>query len=408
MSFFSSLVKGLSSAVTGNPLGVISMGMDFFSGQQAQASQNAYNQQYLQYLRDTNEQNYKMFQEQMDYNSRAADEAFRRQQLLAEQQNRFQTSQWHRENTYNDPSAQLERWTKAGFSPYSMLNSSANAGSIGASVSGASQGSAPQAQTASPIPMDPGQPLTSPVLAGLEAMKSFSQSVSGIYDSFVNTPTKIGNEGRKIAAEIGSIDWDSRLKSQLFGHRGRMNPLEFDIAELGYKFDKETYEARKESIDNNNRLTLAQEAQTLLSAESQRIANKYLDTSEQLRLSLMAARIYEAIEAGNLSKKRGQEALAHAWLLGAQAQGQEYDNKTKKAMSAYADKYASETILGLELANDKGFHEGDLKMLESRWFRLYGKTNETTGIAGMTDWTLGDHGDYGYPKDWRGNRAYRW
>lgn len=100
-------IFGIDDALAGGiaaGLGSLASGI-FGSG-----SQRSANEANLQIARETNAQNYKMFQEQLGFNERM----------------------YHENNMYNSPSAQVERFKQAGLNPYLMMSEGANAGNADA------------------------------------------------------------------------------------------------------------------------------------------------------------------------------------------------------------------------------------------------------------------------------------
>ena len=91
MGFWSTL--GSIGSVIASPIASIIGGL---IGSSVQSSANESN---LQATRETNEQNYKIFQEQLGYNS----------------------EMWNKQNAYNTPQAQRQRYEAAGINPYFAL-----------------------------------------------------------------------------------------------------------------------------------------------------------------------------------------------------------------------------------------------------------------------------------------------
>lgn len=106
------------------------LGKLFGAGASA-ASQAETNRTNLQIARETNEQNYKMFQEQLG----------------------FTEDMWNMQNAYNDPSQQMERFRNAGINPYMAMGV----------MNG---GNAEAVSTPSPNPAITGAPMQS-VLSGI-------------------------------------------------------------------------------------------------------------------------------------------------------------------------------------------------------------------------------------------------
>lgn len=64
-------------------------------------------------------------------------------QMLAEQQNKWNIEQWNRENEYNSPAAQMKRFVAAGLNPNALLGNMSNAPQLSGSLT-SGQGYSPQ------------------------------------------------------------------------------------------------------------------------------------------------------------------------------------------------------------------------------------------------------------------------
>lgn len=100
-------IFGIDDALAG---GIVAGLGSLASGIFGSSSQRSANEANLQIARETNAQNYKMFQEQLGFNERM----------------------YHENNMYNSPSAQVERFKQAGLNPYLMMSEGANAGNADA------------------------------------------------------------------------------------------------------------------------------------------------------------------------------------------------------------------------------------------------------------------------------------
>lgn len=127
---------------------ILSAGASLFGGLLGSSSNESANQTNLQIARETNEQNYKMFHEQQDWNE----------------------MMWNKMNAYNTPLMQKERLRAAGINPYAMLGSNGQ-GTMG-QVGLASSASPAPAQGAAVQPYD-----WSPSMAGVgRAIDSYFQN----------------------------------------------------------------------------------------------------------------------------------------------------------------------------------------------------------------------------------------
>lgn len=147
------LTGGLGSAISG----VVG---DLFGGIFGKSDAEKTAEMQMQIARETNEMNYKIWQEQRQ----------------------AEVDMWNMNNEYNTPEAQRQRLEDAGFSPYAMLG---QGGNIGTSSSAPSTGQAPTMQQAQ-IPFQ-----ESRFMQGLRAMQqttvsSLALSQAGLADSQSN------------------------------------------------------------------------------------------------------------------------------------------------------------------------------------------------------------------------------
>ena len=106
---------------------IVALGGALVNGFLSFFGQSSANKANLQIARETNAQNYKMFQEQLGWTE----------------------SMWNANNQYNTPTAQAERFRQAGFNPYLMM------------TEGANSGNADTVSTPSPNPAVTGAPMQS-------------------------------------------------------------------------------------------------------------------------------------------------------------------------------------------------------------------------------------------------------
>ncbi|MBO7731265.1 MAG: hypothetical protein J6S67_01880 [Methanobrevibacter sp.] len=127
---------------------------DLAVGKNVTDSNENINAQNIAMQRETNEQNYRMFQEQLGYN----------------------TKMWNDTNLYNSPEQQVLRLKQAGLNPYMMLDGSGN-------------GSGVAAQPATPSPQAMVAPHANPVMDA-NISSNVMNNVLSAADRFVNLLTK--------------------------------------------------------------------------------------------------------------------------------------------------------------------------------------------------------------------------
>lgn len=400
---------GVIGAAFGNGLGKIIGGEEDRSRADAAAQQQAeYNQQYLDYLNKTNEQNYAMWRDQNIWNRDMMREANRFQFNLQQNQQDYNTQMWHMNNAYNDPSAQRERWENAGFSPWTMAGG-AGGGLVSSSAPTSGQGSAHQAQGAQPLPMQAMQQLVSPKMIGLQALRELVDSGASAQKAMndsLRLPSDVAlanSQSALNAANASKAAQDVRRGKELLPYEKRIAAADANMKETDVDFTNATYMERKRSIELGNSIQAAQVAGLLLSNKAKSIENRYLDGISQARISLMAAEAFQAVENGNLSIARAKESVAHAFLMSAQAKGQLYDNKMKEELANIAKEYTNELFLSMALANDKLYVDGELTDVEHRYRSRYGFGESILNPVRDLDYWRTDIGFLKYDRSWRRN-----
>lgn len=144
---------------------MITGGVDLLGSLLGFGSNKSANEANIAMQRETNAQNYKMFQEQLQYN----------------------TDMWNKTNEYNDPSAQMKRLKEAGLNPYLALDKAASAGT-------ASMGSTP-----APSPAQIGAPIQP------EVSPSVMQHMSQIGSSAVDMYMKLVDADFKTAEKLAQL-----------------------------------------------------------------------------------------------------------------------------------------------------------------------------------------------------------
>lgn len=210
--------------------------------------------------KETNAQNYKIFQESKD----------------------FERESWNLNNAYNSPENQRALLESAGYNPYSLFEHSG------------SEGQTMTTPTASPMtnPSDAAfqSPLANGVSSGLSSASDAFAAGTSLMDleqSLRQSKAQIdylNSLKTKNDAEAAKINQDKKFDAWLFDTKDR-------ILNLTYK--NAFQDLINKTIEGNNlqqRLTLenkeiaSRTALNNLGIEQHQILNKYLDESEQLRL----------------------------------------------------------------------------------------------------------------------------
>lgn len=268
-------------------------GASALSGILGAYGQNSANNANLQAVRETNEQNYKIWQEQKEY----------------------QTGERLATQEYNTPAAQRARYEAAGINPYFALGQM-DAGNTQAMTSP----SAPQ--------MVPGQ--VQPVNYG--AM--FSEVGSSLANAATVESIGLDNESKKIdltykvsekilslekqKAEIKNINMDTEVKWKM------LSRIENEISQLQTTLD--ILRNTKGGIIEQNHLETVRKS---LENESIRLANRLQQLTINMnpwQVKQLKASIAEAMSRVNLNSKNANVAVAEYSLKLAQKRGVDISN----------------------------------------------------------------------------------
>lgn len=166
-----------AAAMTGIVGSAIGAGSSLIGGAASTAAQNAANKEIAQMNNAFNE---KMFDKQVAYNKEMYQQQLGDQWKfyndskqnawdLVENQQKFQTDMWNKNNEYNSASAQRDRLEAAGLNPYLMMNggSAGTAQTMSGSAGAAPSGAAPSGQGVTPPTATPYSVDYSGITAGL-------------------------------------------------------------------------------------------------------------------------------------------------------------------------------------------------------------------------------------------------
>lgn len=286
--------------------------------------------------------------------------AFNEKEALRARQ--FQLEMWNRENAYNTASAQRQRLSEAGLNPYLMMDGSS------AGIAG-STGSTSQATAAQPLQVNPMDYSSFANTLARSAEMSYQQQQSNAMVSNLQGQKDLAfAQANQI---FSNIDW------------GKLTP-EYKrwMRDTGVVRAQLNYDTDRQNLDNlrwTNKIQRAERTSLLLSNDSKRILNKYLDQSEQLRLNVSASQYYDMMAAGHLKYQQVKESIAKQILM--QKQGTWYDSMSDrnrldyKQALALADDYISamSTQYESQSAYNMGFgskgYEAGRRDAESKSFR---------------------------------------
>lgn len=296
----------------------------------------------------------------------------------------FQLEMWNRQNEYNSPSNQRKLRAEAGYNPY--LGYDSNTGVAG------STGSTSQAQAASPLAVNPEVYSELGSQLGRAGQMIYQERESNSRSKALQGEADVA---RAQALQVFSnIDW------------GKLSPdYRKWIRETGLQRAQLDYDTNKQNLQNlrwSNLIQKAERTNLLLSANTKRILNKYLDQSEQTRINVMAAQYYDMMASGHLKYQQCKESIAKQLLMA--KQGTWYDSMSDKNrldyrnalaladdyIAAMSTQYESQTAYNLgfgQKAQEAGRRDAESKSFKSlidRWNynkRYYEEGLHTIGIV---------------------------
>lgn len=297
----------------------------------------------------------------------------------------FQLEMWNKQNEYNSPANQRILRAEAGYNPY--LGYDSNTGVAG------STGSTSQASAAPPLSVNPEVYSELGSQLGRAGQMLYQERESNAHTKALQGQADVA---RAQAMQVFSnIDW------------GKLSP-EYKkwMRETGLQRAQLDYNTNQQNLENlrwTNKIQQAQRIDLLLSNQSKRILNKYLDQSEQLRLNVMAAQYYDLMAAGHLKYQQCKESIAKQILY--TKQGTWYDSMSDKnnldyrnalaladdfiaAMSTGYESQTSYNMGFIQKAQEAGLRDAESKSFRSlidRWNynkRYYEEGLNTIGVIG--------------------------
>ena len=228
----------------------------------------------------------------------------------AEKARQFQTEMWNKTNEWNSPKNIRNRLAEAGYNPYLGMDSSnvGNAGSVGSSSPASAappiqnnplQFDGIQNALATAIQMDNATKVSNAQISNLQGQKSLSDA--------------------QAADTLSNIDW-YKLTPE---YRNWLQTTGMTRAQLSLDTDQQNLE----NMRWINKIQRAQRTEILLSNETKRTINKYLDRSQFLQLNLMANQAFQAFSAGRLSLQQCKTQITEQFLNMAKTEGQNISNK---------------------------------------------------------------------------------
>ena len=247
----------------------------------------------------SNSQNMKINRINNEFNAREAEKA-----------RQYQTEMWNKTNEWNSPKNIRKRIEEAGYNPYLGMDSS-NVGTA-QSVGSSSSASAASPIQNNPIQFDGFQNALSTAIQMSNSTKVSNAEVS-------NLQGQKSLSDAKAADTLSNVDW-YKLTPE---YRNWLQTTGMARAQLSFNTDRQNLE----NMQWINKIQRAQRTDILLSNESKRIINKYLDKSQSLQLNLMANQAFQAFSAGRLSLQQCKTEVTKQLLNMAETEGKKISNK---------------------------------------------------------------------------------
>ena len=278
LSFASSLGSGFNFSSLLGPLGGAVGGIA--SGLLGYFSQREANKAMLESTRLTNEQNYKIWQEQQLHNKE-----------MFQMENRANIDMWERNNEYNSPTAQVERLRDAGLNAGILMN---GGNASGVSSSPASSAHA-QPATAPTMQGPPAEAFQNPTLMGLQ---QGLQSLIGL-SSALNQSQSMDMSKQLLPYTLKGFEHD--YKSKVIMNKS----MKFDLASKEAFF--ETQYMQQQMILDNMR---AQNAILHLDLKQKNLFLQYYPSQLLDEMALRSAQIVAYADSHNLSAKQIDEIIS--------------------------------------------------------------------------------------------------
>jgi hypothetical protein len=247
----------------------------------------------------SNSQNMKINRMNNEFNAREAEKA-----------RQYQTEMWNKTNEWNSPKNVRKRLEDAGYNPYLGLDSS-NVGTAQSAGSSSPASASPPIQN-NPVQFDGFQNAISTAI-----QMSNSTKVSNAEAN--NLQGQKGLADAQAAATLSGIDWYKFTPE----YRNWLQTTGMARAQLSFNTDKQNLE----NMQWVNKIQRAQRTDLLLSNQSKRIINKYLDSSQSLQLNLLANQAFQAFASGRLSLQQAKTEVTKQFLNMAEAEGKEISNR---------------------------------------------------------------------------------
>lgn len=264
----------------------------FGGNSQYQASKN-----YLKGVRETNEQNYQIWQEQQEHNKE-----------MFNLENQANIDNWKMQfdatNAYNDPSAQVERLRKAGLNPSLALGGNASGMATSSSVGSASAHPAQAPQMQAPGQVTP---------AGVAFAQNMLQGITQFANAW-NMSQQTSSAEQKLPFELSALKDYASMQNMTEGFMKEFGKpmMQLDMAIKEGEVRRQTQSNFLNSMIQNDVIKIYQANRVLAecNAKDAQVLNNYFEESTQLDIAKKINEVALIASQKNWTDKQIDVAIA--------------------------------------------------------------------------------------------------
>lgn len=301
---------------------------------------------------------------------------------MAQQQNQWNIDQWNRENAYNSPSAQMERYELAGINPYNAVSN----GQVGSGVASSLQSATPN-NVSAPAYADAYSNPVGDFITGLSSSLDNALKVISVDREKKLTPSVVeksenearGSKGSADSALAQGIKDQNDLVNEPSRVAANANLYQSQMHEFAY--NSQYYSLKSQGVSDivaNELAQMRSNTQILqLNAEalgydniSKSVIAKYAEQSEKARIDLMVKqgqlteeqaknmqkqnKFFEAITFAQLRNYAAQTAAAYGSADASHASAglSRSETATENTLRRARSGYANEQYRDLKQRND--------------------------------------------------------
>lgn len=298
----------------------------------------------------TNEQNYRIWQEQKQHNEDMYDKQHEDSLELYDKQKQDNIDFWNMENEYNSITAQMERAVAAGLSPMSVLN---GAGTSAGNITSPNVSLPQMMQALAPTMQSPSaEAFRSPLAAGFQSFIDTAMSMASTFETTAGIKETVNN-AEKIRREAVSIGLKNQFDEDMMPWKKEQLRSLVELNWLETDFNKRTMQARSDAITLANDAQRANILSMSLDNEVKEFNNLFLGVEKQISLQSELALYDNLIKQGNLTEAQAREKLTQSYLNVAQSN---YYGQLQKEVAARLPLIKSDVALQTAI-NELGLAE---------------------------------------------------